>query len=1102
MKNQNRNYPPPNHFLFGLISLKSIVLLFTMIISLNLMAQNAQGFCGTEMSDPPILPPPVGTSSIDCYPEVAGPLIVRIKPHVIRTSAGTGGQSEGAIRNAIAKMRANYAPFDIYFFEVEDCVISTVDDDQYFYSDVLSNDILNNLESQYGDDNQIDIFFFPEEYLLNWQGLSLGPNGSTLAIGGEYITVYFLSVIESNTLSHEMGHSLGLYHTFQNVTDGSLDCSCENLLNQNPLDDYCCNCGDLVCDTRYYPVGIVPFVDPDDCSFTGSYTLPGCNNVVVTNPMVDNIMNYTAPECATEFTPGQVARMRYVINTTLQNVWAGSLDNAYGVLDLSAPFTSWSDQTITIYDRLTIKSGATLNLDHSKIAFGRNAKLIVEPNAVLNMKSTKLTSLCQDFWDGVEVHGTGGATNQFPNANGQYAQGRLITIGRSVIENAKIGVRLWGGSGNGGQINAYGATFKNNYLAVAARDYSNNIPPMAPSASQAGNRDYSAIFRSCRFVTDDSYRPILEESGYAFETFVQLQRVKGVRFFGCNFENTQSSPCLSVQNQNKCRGEGIKATNAGFWVTSAFSGSPNEKSLFKGLDKGIIIENALAVRPATVNSSTFSQNVIGIHVNNSANAIITGNNFMLGKLPYFPVADIVQTGTITTQASTFIYSNNQFAHEAGGFNITSVGTCNYSVQSANNLVRRNKYTDIDFANVYNGNNGSLPGQITSGLQYECNDNTSVKHYDFTAQKSGDLIRSTQQILQVDPNTGQTIIRPVGNTFSHQGDCEYSDFNAGTAITYFYNPTDPDQVPIFHNIASPQLSSNSTNCDPFVEAEFPLSEGDMGQVRNNFLLQSGLYHNARSAWKNALQSGNISLAEQNRQAAGTHLYLMQREAQKGYFHSITDTLTFSEDSVATWMYRMESVATDLDLALLNALKDQDAASTAILNQMPTRFDLSPEEQDDVQDMQIIVGILAVQNPDALDNTAQQTLLNLAQKPVSKSSMTAKGLLQPYGFIFPSVSCGLPECATNDRAESDRFGKAKIIKTYPNPAHDRIVFEGNFDQTEKIAVFNAQGLLVASLYPTTNNLQVVLPTGALLSGLYFWRAVTAEGYVQGGNFVVAH
>ncbi len=96
-------------------------------------------------------------------------------------------------------------------------------------------------------------------------------------------------------LTHEVGHYLGLYHTFHNTNSVS---ACENEVS-------CEAEGDQVCDT------------PPTVTNSGCQTTPACANA-----QIENYMDYTAQECKNTFTAGQTSRMRntlYVQRFSLLN---------------------------------------------------------------------------------------------------------------------------------------------------------------------------------------------------------------------------------------------------------------------------------------------------------------------------------------------------------------------------------------------------------------------------------------------------------------------------------------------------------------------------------------------------------------------------------------------------------------------------------------------------------------------------------------------------------------------------------------------------------------------------------------------------------------
>ncbi len=104
---------------------------------------------------------------------------------------------------------------------------------------------------------------------------------STFGRNGPYGPPYNLG----RTATHEVGHYLGLFHTFQG--------GCGNLSN-------CYGTGDLICDTL-----------PESTAHFGCPNSNTCNNP---DP-IHNYMNYTDDPCMWEFTSEQARRMRCTLES-------------------------------------------------------------------------------------------------------------------------------------------------------------------------------------------------------------------------------------------------------------------------------------------------------------------------------------------------------------------------------------------------------------------------------------------------------------------------------------------------------------------------------------------------------------------------------------------------------------------------------------------------------------------------------------------------------------------------------------------------------------------------------------------------------------------
>ncbi len=161
--------------------------------------------------------------------------------------------------------------------------------------------------------SSMDMEGFAEFICGKWTRTKVGgyatmpPGGGTL--DGIVVTAF------GNMLTHEMGHYLGLYHTFEG----------RNCFNNN-----CATDGDRVCDT------------PPDRSMGNSFSCSSPENSCGTDTLsnysngffnvdvpdqISNFMDYGNDACHNEFTQGQADRMTAVINTQRSGLLQNECDN-------------------------------------------------------------------------------------------------------------------------------------------------------------------------------------------------------------------------------------------------------------------------------------------------------------------------------------------------------------------------------------------------------------------------------------------------------------------------------------------------------------------------------------------------------------------------------------------------------------------------------------------------------------------------------------------------------------------------------------------------------------------------------------------------------
>eukprot|EP00079_Xenopus_tropicalis_P008425 XP_002931515.3 PREDICTED: pappalysin-2 [Xenopus tropicalis] len=112
-----------------------------------------------------------------------------------------------------------------------------------------------------------------------------------------------------NTMIHEVGHALGLYHVFKGVSERE---SCDDPCSET---EPSMETGDLCEDTAPTPKNTF-CRDPDPQNDT-------CGPTFYTGTPFNNYMSYTDDDCANSFTPNQVARMHCYLDLKYQE-WTKS----------------------------------------------------------------------------------------------------------------------------------------------------------------------------------------------------------------------------------------------------------------------------------------------------------------------------------------------------------------------------------------------------------------------------------------------------------------------------------------------------------------------------------------------------------------------------------------------------------------------------------------------------------------------------------------------------------------------------------------------------------------------------------------------------------
>jgi len=252
---------------------------------------------------------------------------INVKAHRITRTDGSGSPiTDAFIEDLMTELGVFFG--DINF--IWDEVINTANSTTLFNSDVVGGGSPSScpsynfgLTDPFDSNTALDIFFHPDD---------LGPGNSSINVS-DGIANGTRIVLSRHTnikiLSHEVGHVLGLFHTYHGTFGNGTASICENDDGfGNPSHNVECvgqanalNSGDYVFDTLADSgLNNDILADIDDCIITAADTFDHCGSgLLYANPDPTNIMKPTnspiSIDCFNHFTNGQKNRMKFFISS-------------------------------------------------------------------------------------------------------------------------------------------------------------------------------------------------------------------------------------------------------------------------------------------------------------------------------------------------------------------------------------------------------------------------------------------------------------------------------------------------------------------------------------------------------------------------------------------------------------------------------------------------------------------------------------------------------------------------------------------------------------------------------------------------------------------
>lgn len=207
---------------------------------------------------------------------------------VVRDSLGTSGITDAMLQDGVERLNEVWEPTGMSF---EFCERRDLDNHQF--NNYVQATHSADMRAMYYEPNIINVFISASVEMTEHGEVG----GYAYYPGGDDIIHVTKSSMEGpgyGTIIHEMGHFLGLMHTFETSTG-------EELVDGSN----CTTAGDLVCDTEANPTDDGEDFDSDDCNYIGNPATDSMGNFYV--PPSKNYMSYSPCKC--EFTKQQYNRM-------------------------------------------------------------------------------------------------------------------------------------------------------------------------------------------------------------------------------------------------------------------------------------------------------------------------------------------------------------------------------------------------------------------------------------------------------------------------------------------------------------------------------------------------------------------------------------------------------------------------------------------------------------------------------------------------------------------------------------------------------------------------------------------------------------------------
>lgn len=760
-----------------------------------------------------------------CVQDFEGKFMVALTLHFVNESDGTGGTAPAESARLIGFLQEKFNPHNIYFTLA--CI--NIINDSYYFGD--NRPAL--MSSPYVDAGSLNIFVM--ETVVGAGGGGLGN------LGGNACWSSYDPDAKARIVCHEVGHCLGLLHTFQGTVNiGSGPATQPEYVNG--LD--CCNRGDRVCDT---PAD--PYIDFSLSGAQGAQanctwiqpTVLDPNGQPYPSPLLNNIMSYyrilTCPE-DWSFTPGQGERMRFTVNTSATLL--PTRRDMYLITD-TANETIWTGNKYIDAD-VYVLPGAVLRITGANVYMAPGTRIIIEGGGAVKVRDHSHITVDQvpvsycalgsnrAFWKGFEVRGQN-TSEGYPG---------VLNVYESEISFAENAVYLTENGNSAGNEENFGhgrvflsrTIFRNNKKAL-------NLFIDNPFVQSTSDRTYRYHVWLCDFIIDEAFPEY-----QVFLNHVSLVNIGSVEMLGCRFSTLASGNNIPLSTA------AIHALRTNLILQShCYPGFPYEncpadrftESRFSGFGTAIRLSSS---HGSSIDKVLFENCYQSISAQASNNIAITDSRFVIPNIsnPQRLALDLSSSTGYEVTGNTFGVDN------PSNLSLTSTGILVANSGQEFNAISNNTFNGLrrGIEVVGNNRNNNMPF-IGLGLYCNVHNNTvsggasGSGPYDFYA------FGATMAIVQ------GTLARPGGNRFSNNASPSGSDFNNffSPEIEYWYNREGhPSEFPDNVVGVSARESQSDAACMDYLNAA-PQPPNEVDVVFDEYV-------NWIDSWNGRIDGGNTPL----------------------------------------------------------------------------------------------------------------------------------------------------------------------------------------------------------------------------------------------------